>query len=102
MRIHLASVLVDDQARALAFYTDVLGFLPKADVDMGGPRWLTVVSPEMPDGTELVLEPDAHPAAGPFKRALVATGSHTPRSRVATARPSSGDHLMDRRTAWLC
>ena len=46
MRIDLASVLVDDQAKALAFYTDVLGFLPKTDVDMGGPRWLTVVSPE--------------------------------------------------------
>jgi catechol 2,3-dioxygenase-like lactoylglutathione lyase family enzyme len=45
MRIHLASILVDDQAKALAFYTDVLGFLPKADVDLGGPRWLTVVSP---------------------------------------------------------
>ncbi len=48
MRIHLASILVDDQAKALGFYTDVLGFLPKADVDMGGPRWLTVVSPDAP------------------------------------------------------
>ncbi len=74
MRIHLASILVDDQAKALAFYTEVLGFRPKADVDLGGPRWLTVVSPEAPDGTELVLEPDTHPAAGPFKRALVADG----------------------------
>ncbi len=75
MRIRLASVLVDDQARALAFYTDVLGFLPKADVDMGGRRWLTVVSPEAPDGTELVLEPDTHPAARPFKQALMADGT---------------------------
>ena len=74
MRIHLASILVDDQAKALAFYTDVLGFLAKAEVGMGGPRWLTVVSPEAPDGTQLVLEPDTHPAVGPFKRALVADG----------------------------
>jgi catechol 2,3-dioxygenase-like lactoylglutathione lyase family enzyme len=89
MRIYLASILVDDQAKALAFYTDILGFLPKADVDMGGRRWLTVVSPEAPDGTELVLEPDAHPAAGPFKQALVADGSRLHRSRWTTARPST-------------
>ncbi len=75
MQIHLASLLVDDQAKALAFYTDILGFLAKEDVDLGGPRWLTVVSPEAPDGTELVLEPDwQHPAAVPFKQALVADG----------------------------
>lgn len=74
MRIHVTSVLVDDQAKAHAFYTDVLGFVTKQDVDMGGPRWLTVVSPEEPDGTELLLEPDAHPAAKPFKDALVADG----------------------------
>jgi catechol 2,3-dioxygenase-like lactoylglutathione lyase family enzyme len=74
MRIHLTSVLVDDQAKALAFYTDVLGFLPKEDVPVGEHRWLTVVSPEQPDGTELLLEPAEHPAAGPFKEALVADG----------------------------
>jgi catechol 2,3-dioxygenase-like lactoylglutathione lyase family enzyme len=76
MRINLASVLVDDQDKALAFYTDVLGFVKKTEVPLGddGHRWLTVVSPEEPDGTELVLEPDGHPAAGPFKRALVADG----------------------------
>ncbi|MDG4862495.1 VOC family protein, partial [Streptomyces sp. T-3] len=74
MRINLASVLVDDQEKALRFYTDVLGFLPKEDVPMGSPRWLTVVSPEAEDGTELVLEPDGHPAAKPFKEALVADG----------------------------
>jgi catechol 2,3-dioxygenase-like lactoylglutathione lyase family enzyme len=74
MRINLASVLVDDQAKALRFYTEVLGFLPKADVPLGEVRWLTVVSPEDPDGTELVLEPDGHPAARPFKDALVADG----------------------------
>lgn len=74
MRIHLASVLVDDQAKALAFYTDVLGFVLKDDVPLGEHRWLTVVSPDDPDGTELLLEPDAHPAARPFKAALVADG----------------------------
>lgn len=74
MRINLASVLVDDQEKALRFYTDVLGFVPKTDVPMGEHRWLTVVSPEDPDGVELVLEPDAHPAAKPFKQALVEDG----------------------------
>ena len=74
MRINVTSVLVDDQAKALAFYTDVLGFVKKTDVPVGEHRWLTVVSPEEPDGTELLLEPDAHPAAGPFKRALVDDG----------------------------
>jgi catechol 2,3-dioxygenase-like lactoylglutathione lyase family enzyme len=74
MRINLASVLVDDQDKALRFYTEVLGFVKKVEVPMGEHRWLTVVSPEDADGTELVLEPDAHPAAGPFKRALVEDG----------------------------
>jgi catechol 2,3-dioxygenase-like lactoylglutathione lyase family enzyme len=74
MRINLASVLVDDQDKALRFYTEVLGFKPKTDVPVGEHRWLTVVSPEDPDGTELLLEPDAHPAAKPFKEALVADG----------------------------
>ena len=74
MRIHLTSVLVDDQAKALAFYTDVLGFLPKEDVPVGEHRWLTVVSPEQPEGTELLLEPGEHPAVRPFKEALVADG----------------------------
>jgi catechol 2,3-dioxygenase-like lactoylglutathione lyase family enzyme len=74
MRINLASVLVDDQEKALRFYTEVLGFKGKTDVPLGEHRWITVVSPEDPDGTELVLEPDAHPAAKPFKEALVADG----------------------------
>ena len=74
MRIGLASVLVDDQDKALRFYTDVLGFVKKHDVPLGEARWLTVVSPEIPDGVELVLEPDGHPAVGPFKRALVEDG----------------------------
>jgi catechol 2,3-dioxygenase-like lactoylglutathione lyase family enzyme len=74
MRIDLASVLVDDQERALRFYTEVLGFVRKTEIPMGEHRWLTVVSPEDPDGVELVLEPDEHPAARPFKEALVADG----------------------------
>ena len=74
MRINLTSVLVDDQAKALAFYTEKLGFVKKADMDLGEARWLTVVAPEDQDGTELLLEPDAHPAAKPFKEALVSDG----------------------------
>jgi catechol 2,3-dioxygenase-like lactoylglutathione lyase family enzyme len=74
VRINLTSVFVDNQDRALQFYTEVLGFLPKHDVPVGEHRWITVVSPEDPEGTELVLEPDEHPAARPFKEALVADG----------------------------
>lgn len=75
MRIHLTSVLVDDQEKALRFYTEALGFVLKHDIPMGGgARWLTVVSPEDPEGIELVLEPSGHPAAEPFKEALVADG----------------------------
>lgn len=74
MRIYITSVLVDDQDKALGFYTDVLGFQKKTDVPLGEARWLTVVSPEAPQGPELALEPDAHPAAKPYKAALVADG----------------------------
>ena len=74
MRIHLTSVLVDDQSKAERFYTDVLGFTVKDDVSLGEYRWLTVVSPDDPDGTQLLLEPDAHPAAKPYKAALVSDG----------------------------
>jgi catechol 2,3-dioxygenase-like lactoylglutathione lyase family enzyme len=74
MRIVLTSVYVDDQAKALAFYTDVLGFEKKQDIPFGESRWLTVVSPEDRDGPELLLEPDGHPAARPFKAALVDDG----------------------------
>ena len=73
-KITVTSVLVDDQAKALAFYTDKLGFVAKRDVDLGDYRWLTVVGAAEPDGVELLLEPDAHPAAKEFKRALVADG----------------------------
>ncbi len=75
MKIVVTSVLVDDQEKALRFYSDVLGFTKKADVPVGEARWLTVVSPEDPDGVELNLEPDGgHPAAKPFKAALVEDG----------------------------
>jgi catechol 2,3-dioxygenase-like lactoylglutathione lyase family enzyme len=74
LKIHLASVFVDDQDKALRFYTDVLGFMKKTDIPLGEFRWLTVVSADDPNGTELVLEPDAHPAARPFKEALVRDG----------------------------
>jgi catechol 2,3-dioxygenase-like lactoylglutathione lyase family enzyme len=74
VRINLTSVLVDDQQKALRFYTEVLGFVKKTDIPMGEHSWLTVVSPEDPDGVELVLEPSEHPAVGPFKAALVADG----------------------------
>ncbi len=74
MRINLTSVLVDDQEKALRFYTEVLGFQAKTDVPVGEYRWITVVSPEDPEGTQLLLEPDSHPAAKPFKAALVADG----------------------------
>lgn len=76
MRIHLSSVLVDNQDKALRFYTQTLGFTKKRDIPLGGSesRWLTVVSPENPNGMELVLEPDGHPAVKPFKAALVEDG----------------------------
>ena len=73
-RITVASVLVDDQDKALKFYTDVLGFVKKTEIPLGEARWLTVVSADEPDGTELLLEPDSHPAAGPFKKALQEDG----------------------------
>lgn len=74
MRIYVTSVPVDDQAKALTFYTETLGFVKKTDIPLGEASWLTVVSPDDPDGTELLLEPDGHPAAKPFKAALVADG----------------------------
>ena len=67
-------MLVDDQEKALRFYTGVLGFVTKQDVPLGEARWLTVVSPDEPGGTELLLEPDEHPAAKSYKEALVADG----------------------------
>jgi catechol 2,3-dioxygenase-like lactoylglutathione lyase family enzyme len=74
MRIYVTSVLVDDQDKALKFYTEILGFVKKTEIPLGEARWLTVVPAEDPEGTELLLEPDGHPAAGPFKQALVEDG----------------------------
>src|SRR5262245_58130261 len=74
MRIYVTSVLVDDQAKAHRFYTDVLGFETKTNIPLGEAAWLTVVSPQDRNGTELLLEPAGHPAAKPFKDALVADG----------------------------
>ena len=75
MKIHMTSVFVDDQAKALRFYTEVLGFVKKYDVPVGETdRWLTVVSPEEPGGAELLLEPAAHPAARTYRDTLVQDG----------------------------
>lgn len=74
MRIKLTSVMVSDQAKALAFYTDVLGFIKKKDVPVGADRWLTVVAPEGPDDVELLLEPMGFPASKTFQRALYDAG----------------------------
>jgi catechol 2,3-dioxygenase-like lactoylglutathione lyase family enzyme len=74
MKIVLTSVMVDDQAKALAFYTDVLGFVKQKDIPMGPHRWLTVSAPEGAAGVELLLEPMGHPAAAPFQRALFESG----------------------------
>lgn len=74
MKIVVTSVWVDDQEKALTFYRDILGFETKHDIPMGQHRWLTLTSPGDPGGVELLLEPDEHPAAKPFKRAIVADG----------------------------
>lgn len=74
MRIQLTSVYVDDQRAAQAFYTDVLGFETRQDVPIGDDAWLTVGSPEQPDGPELLLEPSSHPAVKPYRDALVEDG----------------------------
>lgn len=74
MKITLSSVMVDDQAKALTFYTDVLGFVKKTDVPAGEARFLTVVSPEGSAEIELLLEPNNHPAAKPFQKALFDSG----------------------------
>ena len=74
MKIYVTSIFVDDQAHAHDFYTKQLGFVVKNDVPLGENRWLTVVSADQPNGTELLLEPSDHPAVQPFKAALVADG----------------------------
>src|SRR4026209_2633248 len=74
MRINLTSVFVDDQRAVLAFYTDVLGFTKRRDIPVGSDSWLTVVSPDAPEGPELLLEPSSHPAVKPYRDALVGDG----------------------------
>jgi catechol 2,3-dioxygenase-like lactoylglutathione lyase family enzyme len=74
MKIVVTSVFVDDQDKALRFYTDLLGFVKKTEIPMGDARWLTVVAPGDHNGIELLLEPDSHPAVGPFRRALMDDG----------------------------
>lgn len=78
MRINITGVFVENQGHALRFYTETLGFRKKHDIPLGGEyRWITVVSSEDPEGTELLLEPDAHPAVRPFVSALVEDGIPT-------------------------
>ena len=74
MRINWTSVCVDDQEKALRFYTETLGFRLKHNIPLGEHAWITVVSEEAPEGTELVLEPAGHPAVVPFRKALVEDG----------------------------
>ncbi len=74
MRIKLNSIMVDDQQKALEFYTGVVGFVAKHDIPVGAYRWITVVSPDGPDDLELVLEPNANPAGRTFQEALFAQG----------------------------
>lgn len=74
MKIFITSVFVDDQAKALEFYTRVLGFLKKTDITAGSYRWLTVVSPEGPADIELLLEPNANPAAKTYQKAIHDSG----------------------------
>ncbi|QVQ50047.1 VOC family protein [Spiractinospora alimapuensis] len=74
MRIRDVAIYVDDQAKALDFYTRVLGFRKKTEIPLGDVAWLTVVSPEDPNGPAILLEPEGHPAVAPFKRALLTDG----------------------------
>ena len=74
MRIELTTLFVDDQRAALAFYTEVLGFVKRHDIPLGNDFWLTVVSPDSPDGPELLLEPCGHPAVKPYRDALAEDG----------------------------
>ena len=74
MKIKLSSIFVDDQAKALRFYTEVLGFVKKVDIPVGEARWLTVVSPEEPGGTELVLEPNGNPVALTYQKGIFQQG----------------------------
>ena len=74
MKIKVTSVMVDDQEKALRFYTEILGFVKKTEVPLGEHKWLTVVSPEEPDGVELLLEPMGFPPARVYQKALFEAG----------------------------
>jgi len=74
MKIVVTSIFVDDQDKALKFYTEVMGFVKKTDVPVGEFKWLTVVSPDTPDGVELLLEPNNNPAARTFQQAIFEQG----------------------------
>jgi len=74
MKIIVLSIFVEDQDKALEFYTKKLGFVKKHDVPAGKHRWITLVSPDDPDGTELLLEPNEHPAAKEYQRKIFADG----------------------------
>ncbi|MFS0690009.1 VOC family protein [Sporosarcina sp. 179-K 8C2 HS] len=74
MKIIVTSIFVEDQDKALEFYTETLGFVKKHDVPAGAYRWITVVSSDAQDGTELLLEPNNHPAAQEYQKKLFADG----------------------------
>lgn len=74
IRVKLTSIVVNDQAKARRFYTEVLGFSIKHDIPLGGASWLTLVAPDAPDGVELLLEPAGHPASAAFQEALYRDG----------------------------
>ena len=86
MKIDLTSVFVDDQDKALKFYTEVLGFVKKTEIPLGEDRWLTVVSPDDPGGTELLLEPDGTPLSVHSSRRSSPTGFRSPRSLWTTSK----------------
>jgi len=91
MKIKLTSVFVNDQAEALKFYTEVLGFVKKSDISAGNYRWLTVVSPEEQDGTQLLLEPNANPAAKSYQESIFKQGIPAASSSLTTSRTSFRD-----------
>ena len=98
MKIHVTNVFVDDQDKAERFYTDVLGFKVKNNIPLGENRWLTVVSSEDPEGTELLLEPSDHPAVKPYKDALVSDGvpAHSFQvENLAAERKRLGEHGVE-------
>ena len=95
MRIKLTSIMVDNQDKALRFYTQVLGFKKKHDIPVGEYRWITVTSPEGPDDLELALEPNANPAGKTFQEAYEES-SFVEIARIAAivARSSRGDRRI--------